>query len=399
MSAASLPHVEHFVKNIGPRGSTTEQERQALNYCQDTLEALGFSVERDTYNAPLSGWHPYALALGSLLLAILIFVVTGRGPNFGAGALAASVLGLVTMVSFFLQSLQRNNPLPWFLPVAPSQNVWCQAPARGEARQYIVLTGHVDTHRQALAMQSPLLWRVFQILTTLVGAAGAALVGIFILGIFTPEPLLRTVALILGVFPLIGLVFTLQPDLSPYVTGANDNATGAAAVLAFAERLRREPLEHTAVYLVNTGCEEVGCAGVAAWIRQHAEDAPGASYLVLDNIGGKGSDLNYVREEIVLLSVKAEPGLLALAEQVASEQPDLNARPFSYRGLFSELTVCRQRGQKALGLLNFDPKTGMPPRFHTVHDDLDNIDPALLERSERFAWAIMQKIDARANHD
>jgi hypothetical protein len=35
----------------------------------------------------------------------------------------------------------------------------------------------------------------------------------------------------------------------------------------------------------------------------------------------------------------------------------------------------------------------MPPNFHTVRDNMDNVDPQLLERSEQFAWAILQKID------
>jgi hypothetical protein len=36
----------------------------------------------------------------------------------------------------------------------------------------------------------------------------------------------------------------------------------------------------------------------------------------------------------------------------------------------------------------------MPPNFHTARDDMSNIDPAVLERSEQFAWAILKKIDA-----
>jgi hypothetical protein len=395
MSETALRHTEHFANTIGPRGSTTPKEREAHDYCQATLEGLGYTVTRETFYSPVSGWHPYALATGLMLLWVAVFVLLGRGANAQAGALAAAGFGLITVIAFFLQVMHKPNPLLWFLPVAGSQNVWAVAQPAGEVRRRVVLTGHVDTHRTALAMQSPALWQIFQLLTTLVGIANLALVGLFVWGIFTPDPLPRTIALYTAILPVLGLVFTLQPDFTPFVRGANDNATGAAAVLAFAERLQAEPLQHTAVYLVNTGCEEVGGAGVIDWIQRHAAgDARGASYLVLDNIGGRGSDVNYVLDETVLLTVRSDPGLVALAERVARANPELGAKPFHYRGLFSEVSYAAAHGQKALGLLDFDPRTKMPPNFHTVRDDMNNVDPAVLDRSEQFAWAIMKAIDA-----
>jgi hypothetical protein len=116
--------------------------------------------------------------------------------------------------------------------------------------------------------------------------------------------------------------------------------------------------------------------------------------VVLDNIGGRGSQVNYVLDETMLLPVKSDPGLVALAEQVAAESPELGARPFHYRGLYSELSIAVVHGQKALGLLNFDPVTGLPPHFHTARDTMANIDPNVLAKSEAFAWALLQKIDA-----
>ena len=72
----------------------------------------------------------------------------------------------------------------------------------------------------------------------------------------------------------------------------------------------------------------------------------------------------------------------------------LQAEPFHYRGLFSEMSIATAHGQKALGLLNFDPRTKMPPRFHTAQDTVANLDPALLARSEQFLWALLQQMDA-----
>jgi hypothetical protein len=394
MSETALRHVEHFTNVIGPRGSTTPKEQEAHDYCEATLTGLGYEVHRETYNSPTSGWHPYALAEGVMLLAVALFVLMGIGPNPQTGALAASGLGLLTLIASFLLITHRPSPLEWFLPTGRSQNVWAVAQPSGEVLERVVLTGHVDTHRSALAMQSPAWWQAYKILTLLLTVADVVLFGLFLWGMFTPDPLPRTLALYLAILPVIALVFTLQPDFTDFVKGANDNATGAAAVLAVAERLKANPLANTAVYLVNTGCEEVGCMGLDDWIKRHGEaDALDASYLVLDNIGGKGSDVNYVLDETLLLPVAADPDLVALAETVAKENPELGAKPFHYRGLYSEMSMASERGQAALGLLDFDPQTQMPPNFHTRRDDMANIDPAVLERSEQFAWAILQKID------
>jgi hypothetical protein len=398
----TLHHVEHFANTLGPRGSATPAEKKAHDYCQATLEGLGYTVRRDEFLSPTSGWLPYTVALTAMLVAVALFVVfdlgpggqLGLGPNAQVGALAAAALGLVVTVSFLLQAAHQPNPLAWVLPLEASQNVWAVAEPRGEVRRQVVVTGHVDTARHALAMQSPALWRVFQALTLLTGLALVALVGLFIWGLFTPDPLPRTIALALAALLVADLVFTIQPDFTPFVVGANDNATGAAAVLTLAGRLKAEPLEHTQVYLINTGCEEVGCTGLADWIERHAAEIPGASYLVLDNIGGRGSQVNYVLDETVLLPVRADPGLAAHAEQVARAHPELQAVPFHYRGLYSELSIAAVHGQKALGLLNFDPRTGMPPHFHTARDIMTNIDPEILAKSEAFAWALLQKLDA-----
>jgi len=395
MSETTLRHIEHFTHTIGPRGSTTPQERAAHDYCQTTLERLGYTVQREAFASPTSGWHPYALAAGLMLGAIVLFVLLGLTVNAQAGALAALVLGVLTAGSFLMQVLHQDNPLAWFLPVDRSQNVWALAAPSGEVQRRVVVTGHVDTHRTALAMQSPALWQAFQALTLLVGVANVGLIGLFIWGLVTPDPLPRTIALYTGIVYILGLVFTLQPDFTPFVSGANDNATGAAAVLTLAERLQAEPLAHTAVYLVNTGCEEVGCYGLIDFIKRHAaSDAPDARYLVLDNIGGRGSEVNYVLDETILLPVRSDADLVALAERVAAANPALGAKPFHYRGLFSEVSIATVHRQKALGLLAFDPVSKMPPNFHTVRDTMTNVDPAVLDRSEQFAWAILKALDA-----
>ena len=52
------------------------------------------------------------------------------------------------------------------------------------------------------------------------------------------------------------------------VPGANDNASGVAAVATLATELQAEPLTPTRVICLFTGCEEAGVLGADAFVRE-----------------------------------------------------------------------------------------------------------------------------------
>src|SRR6185312_6299243 len=68
--------------------------------------------------------------------------------------------------------------------------------------------------------------------------------------------------------------FTLLVDvaLSDVVPGANDNASGVAAVLELGRRLEGHPPDHLDVWLVFPGAKEGLMLGMRQWLRDHVED-------------------------------------------------------------------------------------------------------------------------------
>lgn len=74
---------------------------------------------------------------------------------------------------------------------------------------------------------------------------------------------------------------------SPTVPGANDNLSGAAALVALAELLRRRPVSGLRVLLVSCGAEETLQDGVRAFVARHRRElAPGRTCFVnLDTVG------------------------------------------------------------------------------------------------------------------
>ena len=86
---------------------------------------------------------------------------------------------------------------------------------------------------------------------------------------------------------LIGSAVFADIARSPVVPGANDNLTAVAALVAFAERLRREPIPGLRVLLVSCGAEEVLQGGIHGFARRHfpALDRDRTWFLNLETLG------------------------------------------------------------------------------------------------------------------
>ena len=76
-----------------------------------------------------------------------------------------------------------------------------------------------------------------------------------------------------------------QSALSETVPGASDNATGVAGVLELARRYSADPLEGTEVIVLCPSGEEVGLAGMHAWLGDHELDPQTTLVLGLDTLG------------------------------------------------------------------------------------------------------------------
>ncbi len=399
MSRDALRHVEHLSVTIGPRGSCTEQERRASDYCAQVLRDLGYDVRVQPFRAARSGWAPFSIGAGLMLIGLLKFHISpalAGGLAVGgldAGRLVAAAIALTVTVSILLQLAFRPNPLAWLTPKGASQNVYAAARPRGEPRRTVVVSGHVDTHRTPIAMASPLAFRLFQGLTTLGVISFVVLACLFVLGSFRPEIVGLRLTLLPAAIVAIVFLVTLQPEFSRYVHGANDNASGAAAVLALAARLQASPLASTEVWLLNSGAEETGATGPVRLLEEHPE-LRDADWLILDNIAGAGTGPCLITAEHVLLPMHADPSLLAAARAVATARPDLGVYEHYYRGLFSEHSPLAAAGCRSLALINFTPQ-GVLPDWHRPTDTFDRVDPGVLDRTEEFAWALLEHLDGQ----
>ncbi len=388
MTSTAMRHVRHLAVDIGPRGSTTPAERRAAAYARERFEAAGLETHWESFQAPVSGWRPFAIAAFTGLVAAALVLWGGR-----LGALVGGAAMAVATTSVFLEMYFRRHPLRALVPRAESQNVWARVPAAGPARRRVLLVGHLDTHRTPWLFTSPARLAAFRVITT-AGIVGfllgtLAFLAIGVLGLEGWRP----IAWFLAPVYLIVLAATAQPDATPFTHGANDNATGAAVVLSLAERLAREPLDRTEVWALASGCEEVGSVGAWTFADAHRDELPGLVAISVDNVGGRGAGVCYTSVEGMVIPYRPSPELFALAERVRHERPELNAYAKPYTTLHTDATALMVRGVPSLSFVGLRPD-GVIPDWHTVGDVFERVDASTVENTEAFVLELLRRLDA-----
>ncbi len=390
----AMEHLQHLTVTIGPRPSTREGEREAARYAAQVLKAAGVqNVREEVFVSGRETYWPYALAIGVGFIGNLLYLVR---PRRGRGLLAALLNGLGAW-AFYAEANFDDHWGRRVLPKGVSQNVIGVIPPRGEMRRRVVLVSHLDTHRTPVFYNSPLLLRLF---STLVGAAFVSLLfsaGVAFLRGVAWFPGARWVLRLATAFQAFALSLSLQAQTTPHTPGANDNGSGVATVLALAERLVAEPLEHTEVWIVLTGCEEVGAYGIDAFLKAHGHELRDANFINVDMVG-VGMPALLTREGLVR-SYHPHPELLRIALEVAAEHPDWNAGAHE-GGAYTDMGVIVKHGYKGLVIDSIVPPEHPAAPYmgywHQQRDTFSNVERACLEKVHRFTWELLKRLDAAA---
>ncbi|HEX9093032.1 MAG TPA: M28 family peptidase [Coriobacteriia bacterium] len=240
--SGEMTHVMELAERIGPRPATTDAEADAADYIQGVFEARGLEVERQEFDSPRT--YSWAYALYHVLT--LASAVASRW--FPAPALVAAG---VTAIVFWLD-LDTRFGLTSIMPKGPSQNLIARhvpRVGRNERAHRIVVVAHYDSARASLAF-APGMVRGF---ATTFGLMKACTIAVPVLILLAETPWLRDlpgvwalvpwyVTLAASAYLLIPLVINVHRELfMKPVPGANDNASGVAAMLGVMERVVPEP--------------------------------------------------------------------------------------------------------------------------------------------------------------
>ena len=292
-----------------------------------------------------------------------------------SGALLAAEGGLV------------HAPLSDALARDASVNVVGEIPARDQPRRTLCLMAHLDSSRSGLLFDPRLAAVVRRLPLAQTVAAGTLLAAPALGDGRAACAAIRCARAV----NLVGLALLAERELRGVdVPGANDNASGAAAVVTLAAELASAPLSATRVVCLICGCEESGLLGARAFLDARDTDGLDVRQLRWGRRPGNAA-----------LPARGGPGRAPgrpirdsseSPRRIRVRRPELGLEPLDRPlGLTYDATAVLARGGRALTLVAGDD--GRIPNYHQPSDTVANLDPERLERALEVGRELIAAVD------
>lgn len=375
-----------LAREIGPRLPGSLQERRAGQFVAERLSELGIPTALLPMRTPRSFVPTYVVLFLMILAGI---AVAWWIPYLGV---AVSLAGVV-LLSF---EVSTRPVLTRFMGTHRGNNILGLIPARlthgdEEPLRRVILSAHLDTAKSGL-LSSRLLVRWFRPVLIAVFAAAGLLPVLLLLYALFDWILAWRLAFIPGLVLLAAIVVLLERELRGRpVRGANDNASGVAAVLGIAAALQRDHPAQVEVWLLFTSGEEAGLAGMRRFLSDNRFNPETTYFINIDNVGA--GQIRYTSAEGITFALKSSPELVRVAGEVARMHPAWQTRDTVHRFLPNDQFVALARGYKTISILAHDAQ-GHLPNWHQVTDTLDNIQLTTVQMAADLALGIIRRLDA-----
>ena len=287
---SQAPHyLDVLTHEIGPRPASSDTERQAAEWLQDRFIEAGVPTELHDFDAPRS---PQSARMFTYVLApIALF---GIGASFLEQMwvihwlcwLLLAAMSVLTLLDFY--GPKGPAGLIALLPKGPSQNIIARSiPSSytpGEKPKKVILLANYDSE-----LVSPLsgeafaaIGRLLQAVSNLVVIIMPALALLLVLDVVTFAPTVMWTFRILLVLCIPGVLLLINQliarIMNRYSPGANNNASGVAAVLAAADLLAEGQQSHSGHTTTTAAVKLAAAEAKAANAAKQSSKMPGIDY-------------------------------------------------------------------------------------------------------------------------
>lgn len=379
--------IKKVCKEIGPRFSGSEQEKQGIEYMAEELKTCCDDVNIDSYSVhpkAFLGWIPMSGIL-MIVSAILFFAAQffGIAPLFYAPVVLAAVCLFFAVTEFVFY----NETLDPFTPKKTSYNTYGIRKASGETKRRIIFCGHADSSME---------WRFSyfggpKLLTLTLGGGIAGLVYTAVASVFVAVKIAADPAFAESLtadilsYIMLGFIVFYIPVIFMYdkkrvVEGANDDLTGCFTSIAVLKFMQDNDIrfENTEVVALCTGSEEVGLRGAKDFVKKHSKEFSDVEtvFIALDTIHDFDHMAIYNKDMSGVVKNNPEAcNLMKEAGKIAGY--DLPYRTVSLGATDAAAVSKSKCGIKAASFAAMDPA---PARYyHTRLDTHENLDLKTIE--------------------
>ncbi len=380
--------IKKVCKEIGPRFSGSEAEKQGIEFMSEELKTCCDDVKLDSFNVhpkAFLGWVPMSGIL--MIIASAIFFVA---QFFEIAALFFAPLAIAVFCLFFgiTEFVFYMETLDKFTPKKTSYNTYGIRKASGETKRRIIFAGHADSSME---------WR-FSYLggpKLLIATLGGAIVGLVyslaasifvIVKSYTDPAFISSLTVdILSYIMLFFIIFfitaILMYDKKRVVEGANDDLTGCFTSIAVLKFMQDNDirLENTEVVALCTGSEETGLRGAKDFIKKHSNDFSDVEtvFIALDTI--RDYDHMGIYNKDMSGIVKNDPEVCNLLRE-AGKIAELGELPYKTVSLGATDAAAVSKGKTSIKAAAFAAMDPAPARYyHTRLDTHENLDLKTIE--------------------
>ncbi len=389
--------IQKICDEIGPRPPCSEQEAKCAVFIHEFLKKITDDAKIENfYCHPGSYRAAFRIPILNLILATTFYWIYFFYTNLAF--IVISFILILTSAIIIQTNLMRNIELidPFFKK-KKSTNVHARFKPKQEVKRIVVIGGHHDSH-----WEFPLLKRWPKFYTSLMGIP--MIFTFIMLGIYGLKLILYLFFIKFLVVQTVDFLFLLiQTALIPLliyiaincvsnnpVMGADDNLTSIAIIFEIAKYLKAsDGLNHTEIWLVSHGCEEIGDRGSKRFSKKYLDDLKNALVINIDMVGGKGSELKIdIMEVRSLIKLNDE-----LGKELSKIAAELNiSHEIGNVIFFTDSMAYAQNGIKACSIVGA-PKKGFALHYHTLDDTIDKIDFNNLWNCFRILIEFLKRID------
>jgi len=377
----------HWIRlqaELSGRFAGTDQEGEAGRRVESWLRELGLDevAFASVPSRPRPGWV-WAVHLGLAALGCAV------------GGIAGAVLAAFAALSFQREASGGAPLLTRGWPARDSQNVVGRVGST-RPRRRVVLTAHLDAAQASRLFAGRLVDRfvsprpggrpprgVSALPMRLLGAA-ALVTAASALG--ADGAIVATARAFVGAALVVVAVAAARWARASGSAGANDNASGVAAMLSAVEQLAAQLPPDVELWCAATGAGQTGSRGMHALLEAHPEWRTDSTAFVNFSCVGGGA-LHYVRSEGALSRTPYPPSLIELARRVAA---GASYGPVSPADLAIDTggQVAAQRGGHVLSLIALEAN-GLPRGFRAHGDLPEQLDTETVIRAADFGCCVV----------
>lgn len=366
--------------SLSHRGANTHNERRAAEYILKRLGEHAPDVDMDDFESMENPLTFLASCYGEYAVVMIVALFVPE----------AALVYAAIIFALYLAEISGYATLSRLLPRFETQNVAAHFYSPNPKRLAVV-TAHYDSAPGALPkhprIQTYVRWIHLGLLCCMAAVTGSCLaqaLGVFSGHSWRPDLVVGwgAAALLLAAAAIL-LYASAAADPG---RGANDNASGVAAMLQLAAELESSPLEETDVMLVATGSGQGWLNGMRRLFQTHRFDKEETLFLSLNAVGhgrlacvtGEGL------AQVFRPPLKTRRTATALAQAHGAEA-------VTHRGWPTDLVIPLARGYRALGI------TALPEDAPGRADDRDSpwdVRPESVKRAAVFARALLHAVDA-----